>query len=262
MTTTYSPSLRLWEGTPGDPAIRNTWGASLNTNDNLIEAAILGTGSVNIGGLTTYTLTTANGAADQARAYTQSFTGALTANCTVTLPNVLKIGWAQNNTSGGYSVILTSGGGSTLTVPAGGQYYWYQCDGAGNITSPSFGFGSLALNSLTVAGYSVVTNNGGTANINIIGTAANATNATNANYATNAGSVPWSGVSSKPYIPNQSVDTNATPYFTGLGTRNGTGGGTLPNAFNASWDGTYLYLWIDNTNVCKIKFGITLNNGN
>ena len=38
--TTYSTSLRLWEGTPGDPAIKNAWGTALNTNDNLIEAFI------------------------------------------------------------------------------------------------------------------------------------------------------------------------------------------------------------------------------
>ena len=106
--TTYTTSLRLWEGTPGDPSIRNAWGTWLNTNQVLLESAITDTIQVPIGGLTTYTLTANNAAADQSRPYIQSYTGALTGNCTVTLPNVPKIGWAQNNTTGSFNVILTT----------------------------------------------------------------------------------------------------------------------------------------------------------
>lgn len=145
MTTTFTPSLRLWEGQPGDPAIRNAWGTALNQNQVLLESAILGTAIVNIAGLSNYTLTTANGAADQARPYVQSYTGALTANCTVTLPNVPKIGWAQNSTTGGFSVILTVGAGTTVTIPPDGRWYWFQCDGAANITLPSVGYGGMAV---------------------------------------------------------------------------------------------------------------------
>lgn len=142
--TTYSTSLRLWEGTPGDPAIRNVWGTALNENCNLLEASILGTVSVSLTGLTSYTLTTANGAADQARPLIQSYTGALTGNCTVTLPNVPKVGWAQNATTGGMSVILTAGAGTTVALPPDGFSYFFWADGSGNVSVPSAGFGALS----------------------------------------------------------------------------------------------------------------------
>jgi len=134
MPSTFTPSLRLWEGTPGDPAIRNAWGTWLNTDMTLIESALLDTAVVSIAGLTTYALTTANGAVDQARPMVQSFTGALTANCTVTLPNVPKFGMAVNATTGGFNVILTSGGGTTVTIPPETLPYNYYCDGAGNVS--------------------------------------------------------------------------------------------------------------------------------
>lgn len=149
--------MRLWQGQPGDPAVRNVWGTALNENDNLLEAGILGTVLVNIAGLTTYTLQTANGATDQAREYIQSYTGLLTANCTVTLPPVPKIGWAQNNTTGGFSVVLTTGGtGTTATIPADGTYYWYMVDGLGNVTLPTFTFANSSVDTLTVNGNATI----------------------------------------------------------------------------------------------------------
>ena len=162
MPTTYTPSLRLWQGQPGDPAIKNAWGTTLNTNDNLLEAGILGTATVNIGGLTSYALTTANGAADQARSYVQNYTGALTGNCTVTMPNVPKIGWAINSTTGGRSVILTTGVGTTLSVPNDAGYHWYMVDGAGNVSAPTFTYPALNIASLAVTGNATV---GGTLTI-------------------------------------------------------------------------------------------------
>src|SRR5438445_134979 len=110
--TTYTTSLRLIEPTPLDPAVRNLWGPLLNANQVLLESAITDTVVVSINGLTTYTPTTANGAADQARPLIQQYTGALTNDCTVTLPNVPKVGWAQNNTTGGHNVILSAGAGT------------------------------------------------------------------------------------------------------------------------------------------------------
>ena len=130
--TGYSTSLRLWEGTPGDPAIKNAWGTALNTNDNLIEAAIIGTATVSVAGQSTYTLSTNNGAADQARPLLQVYTGALTGDCTVTVPNVPKIGYAQNNTTGGHNIILTAGAGTTATIPPGGAWYLWSSDGSTN----------------------------------------------------------------------------------------------------------------------------------
>ena len=154
--TTYTPSLRLWQGTPGDPAIRNAWGTDLNTNFALIESAILGTASISIAGLTTYTLTTANGAADQAREYVQTFTGLLTGDCTVTLPNVAKFGFAINSTTGGYNVILSVGAGTTVIVPPDGLPYFYYSDGATDVAlwqaQPGPRFGDFKFSGLAVEG--------------------------------------------------------------------------------------------------------------
>lgn len=156
MPTSYTTSLRLWEGSPGDPTIRNAWGTFLNTNQQLVESAILGNATVSIAGLTTYSLTTANGAADQSRPMVQVFTGALTANCTVTVPNVLKFGMAINQTTGGFNVILTSGGGTTVTVPPENLPYDYFCDGSGNVTvyqrQPGPRFGDWKFNSMQAEG--------------------------------------------------------------------------------------------------------------
>jgi hypothetical protein len=156
MTTTYTPSLRLWEGQPGDVAIRNSWGTALNENQVLLESAILGTAQVNIAGLATYSLTTANGASDQSRPLIQQFTGALTSNCTVTIPNVPKLSQAINATTGGFDVILTSGSGTTIIIPPDGLPYSYQCDGAGDIfittIQPGPYFGDFKFNGLAVEG--------------------------------------------------------------------------------------------------------------
>lgn len=156
MPTTYTPSLRFWLGSPGDPTIRNAWGTFINTNEQLAEAAILGNATISIAGLTTYALTTANGAPDQARPLVQVFTGALTGNCTVTVPNVLKFGMAINQTTGGFNVILTSGAGTTVTVPPENLPYDYFCDGAGNVTvyqrQPGPRFGDWKFNSMQAEG--------------------------------------------------------------------------------------------------------------
>ena len=155
--TSYSTSLRLWEGTPGDPAIKNAWGTALNTNDNLIEAAIIGTATVSVAGLTTYTLTTNNGSADQARPLLQNYTGAIAGDCTVTVPNVAKIGYAQNNTTGGHNIILTAGAGTTATIPPGGAWYLWSSDGSTNVALVSLGFsGGLSVSSITTTGAATI----------------------------------------------------------------------------------------------------------
>ncbi|HQT80284.1 MAG TPA: phage tail protein [Rhodopila sp.] len=134
--TTYTPSLRFPIMTPGDPAVRNTWGTVDNGFIAICETAIVGNGAIPIGGLTSYTLTVSNNVPDQARQALYNFTGALTAACTVTLPAVPKIGWALNATTGGYTVTLTTGSGTTLSVQAG-EMAFFSCDGA-NVISPTF----------------------------------------------------------------------------------------------------------------------------
>lgn len=147
--TTFTQSLRLWMGTPLDPSIRGAWGPPLNENQVLIEAAICDTASVDLTGLTTYTLTTANGAPDQARPLIQNYINAIPGNCTVTLPNEPKVGYAINNTTGGHNVILTAGAGAQATIPPDGRWYPYWADGSTNVFLIPLGLGTLFVSALT-----------------------------------------------------------------------------------------------------------------
>jgi len=140
MADTFTTSLRLQLQTTGGN--NGTWGAIADTQYQLLEAAITGdngyaggAGGIAVGGLTTYILTVANGTADQARAALYPFVGALTGNCIVTLPGVVKIGYAANFTTGGHNVILTTGAGTTATLPPTSVWTLFYCDGT-NVTIP------------------------------------------------------------------------------------------------------------------------------
>lgn len=129
--------------TPGDPAVRSSWGSIIDAAMPLIEQGAAGNGVVDVSNLSTYTLTVASDAPDQARQAMLPFIGNLTTNCTVTMPSVARIGWATNGTSGGFNVILTTGSGNALTMPPGSSFL-YTCDGS-NVSAVTFGI-SAALN--------------------------------------------------------------------------------------------------------------------
>ncbi len=155
MTTTYSALWRMPLMTTADPAVKNVWGNILTGSMSLPEQGAVGILNVPIGGLTSYTLTTANDAPDQARYRIQVYTGALTGDCTVTVPNLSKVGAAVNLTTGGHNVIITCGGGTTLTIfPSSGLFvYEYQTDGSGNVSLFSGAFSGMAVfGSLAVSG--------------------------------------------------------------------------------------------------------------
>src|SRR5690348_16306475 len=101
--TTYTPSLRFAIMTPGDPAVRNQWGTIRDTTITLYEQAITGNAAITLSG-TAVTLTANNNAPDQSRQAVYNFTGALVSECIVTIPAEPKVGWVQNNTTGGQYV--------------------------------------------------------------------------------------------------------------------------------------------------------------
>ena len=144
--TNYSGTFRYWEGIQNDPAIAGAWGTPNSFNMALVEAAQGGTGGsvvVDLTGLTTKTLSTAQGAVDQSRPFLITFIGAIPAACTVTLPNVLRNqGFVQNLTTGGFNLFLSAGAGTTMGVPNDGFWYWYATDGATNVFPPTIGFGN------------------------------------------------------------------------------------------------------------------------
>jgi len=150
--TTYTTDLRFPIMTPGDPSVTNSWGTILNSFIQVLETAITGSSGINIAGLTQYTLTVANNAPDQARQSVYNFTGALTAACTVTIPQVPKTGFVWNQTTGGQDVILTTGatGGENLSVPPGYMMI-FVCDGT-NVVGPQFSAARLPGEMVAYAG--------------------------------------------------------------------------------------------------------------
>lgn len=147
-----SDAFRGWQGTPGAPAIKNAWGPFLNANTGIIAQLATGYTAVNIAGLGTYTLTTANASSDQARPLMIDFTGALAANCTVTIPNVNRWAMVRNSTTGGRNVLLTSGGGTQATISPDGWWHPYWCDGSGNVSLPNMKIDNLKFTSISVTG--------------------------------------------------------------------------------------------------------------
>lgn len=158
MTTTYTLRWRLAVMATGDPAVKNSWGAVQDATMPLMEQGAVGTVAVSIAGLTTYTLTTANNAADQARYLRQNYIGALTGDCTITIPNLDRVGYAQNSTTGGHNVILTAGAGTSVTIPPTGVSYFWWSDGATNVSFPTAAFGGLTTpGNLAVGGNGTIT---------------------------------------------------------------------------------------------------------
>jgi hypothetical protein len=101
MPSTFTPDLRLTLQNDGENP--STWGDLANTVFQLIEEAIAGLQSIPLSSGTT-TLTTNNGALDQARAMMLEFTGALGGANTVVIPNLTKVYIAYNNTSNAFPV--------------------------------------------------------------------------------------------------------------------------------------------------------------
>lgn len=127
MATSYSAALSFAEPTPGDPAVANAWGTILNTNFSLIDSAIAGHFSLSVAGSSNVVLTAVNGAADQARNATFTFTGVLTGNIDVLWPAAPRASVFSvfNNTTGVFTLScgVTNGSGSPLgavvVVPQG-----------------------------------------------------------------------------------------------------------------------------------------------
>jgi len=117
MASTFTSILRFEKMADGEK--NNTWGQILNNNVfELIEDAVSGLSSVALAAGDA-TLTTNNGAADEARSAMLKFTGVLPANRTVTIPAVTKTYVIWNATTGNYTVTIKTSGGTGITVPQG-----------------------------------------------------------------------------------------------------------------------------------------------
>jgi hypothetical protein len=135
VTTAYTASLRLTQPGVGDVATQNAWGALLNTDMALIEAAITGKSQIDTAGASTLTLTTANGATDQARPFCLYFIDSSGGNtpCVVTVPAVVRFGLVIN-TCKHYVYLTTTGSAPYLSIQPGTAPFLYYCDGT-NLSS-------------------------------------------------------------------------------------------------------------------------------
>jgi len=125
MPSTYTTNLRLTLPTDGE--LSGTWGSTVNTGVTaLLETAISGRGSVAMADAD-YTLTTANGSADEARNMVVRMTGALTANRNVICPTAAKLYLFENATTGGFALTLKTAAGSGISV-ANGTSAFLRCD--------------------------------------------------------------------------------------------------------------------------------------
>ena len=156
MATSYTTSDRLANLVPFDPSIKTAWGTPNSENMVLVDQSLDGIATVPLSG-TTATLTALSGAPDQSRPRMQSYTGALSATCTVTVPNVQKWGFARNATTGGQNVVLSAGAGTSFTLLPNGLWYTYWSDGAGNVSGLAAASGGQTITGdLTVSGSAVI----------------------------------------------------------------------------------------------------------
>ncbi len=126
MASTFSPQLRIELIGAGEQA--GAWNNTTNTNlGTLIEQAISGVAAVSVSS-SSYTLTTANGATDQARSMVLNVTGTPGSAFNVICPTSSKVYIAKNGTTGGFAMTLKTAAGSGITIPNGRTMLLY-CDG-------------------------------------------------------------------------------------------------------------------------------------
>lgn len=134
MPSTYTTRSRLEKQAAGEN--NNTWGIRLN--DNVIDLTDFGMDGIVAFTLSgTKTLTTANGAPDEARARILNITGG--SGGTVEIPDVEKLYLVCNASSG--PVTITTGTGTDATVVAG-DMQWVFSEG-GNVVRATSWMGAL-----------------------------------------------------------------------------------------------------------------------
>jgi hypothetical protein len=142
MPSSYSTSFRLNYQAPGDNL--NVWGTTLNTGVfQLLEDALAGAVTQALSG--PLTLTSVNGATDQARCLALNITGGT--GGTITAPGVKKLYFVRNASSG--AVVVTTGAGATASFAAGEVGFCYSPDGTNFYrTSTTTNFGGVTLTNL------------------------------------------------------------------------------------------------------------------
>lgn len=127
MASTFSPNLRIELIGAGEQA--GAWNNTTNSNLGiLVEQAISGAATVSIGSNTNYSLTTANGASDQARNMVLEITGTPGGAFNVICPTAPKVYIVKNSVTGNHTMTFKTSTGSGVTIPNGRTTLLY-CDG-------------------------------------------------------------------------------------------------------------------------------------
>lgn len=148
MSSTYSTLLRIELMGSGDQS--DTWGTTNNRNlGTLIEAAIAGSAAITFSGDSDYTLTTANGTADEARnIFLVIADGVITVTRNLIVPTSTKLYFVTNNNT--FAVTVKTSAGTGIAVPSGDSMC-LKCDGT-NVVEAINNFAAL-----TIAGTAALT---------------------------------------------------------------------------------------------------------
>lgn len=122
MSSSYTTRLRIEKPAVGEQ--ENTWGGTANTSYDLLDAAF-GSAAVTHDDTASYTLTTNNGATDEARCLIIVVTGTLTAARNLVVPNTGKLYLVYNNTTGGYALTVKTAAGTGISVANGKKKFVY-----------------------------------------------------------------------------------------------------------------------------------------
>ena len=126
MPSSFTPSLRLTLPVTGENP--GTWGDLVNNGiTSLVDSSVAGYAAVTMTDAN-YTLTTANGAADEARRMMLNISGTLSEARNVICPTASKLYFIKNATTGGFAITLKTAAGSGVSVP-NGRSMVLMCDG-------------------------------------------------------------------------------------------------------------------------------------
>jgi microcystin-dependent protein len=157
MADTYTSTLGvILMGIGGD---NNTWGTNLNNSvfqiledaiANALSTAASG-GALGPSNILDLSANPPPAGPSAARYAELIFTGAITANQTVKVPNLRKTWWVKNSTSGAFTVSIQTPSGTPAAIPQNSQWQEVKCDGANGVTVSPFNWTQAAMPNGTVA---------------------------------------------------------------------------------------------------------------
>lgn len=154
MPSSFTPSLRLTLPVTGENP--GTWGDLVNNGiTSLVDSSVAGYAAVAMTNAD-YTLTTANGAADESRKMMLNISGTLTAARNVICPTASKLYFIKNATTGGFAITLKTAAGSGISIP-NGRSMVLMCNGTDVIDATDY---SSSLNTATLSASSTVSGAG------------------------------------------------------------------------------------------------------